>query len=91
MYATIEPLVIGAWYRGIPFKKYEQNINNHESLVFLAGFRQDKFSIGYSYDLTISTLGASSGGARDFTFLRFRTFRIQTEAYEKPQKTAFMP
>jgi len=67
MYVTIEPLVLGAWYRGIPFKKYAQNINNHESLVFLAGFRQDKFSIGYSYDLTISTLGASSGGAHEIS------------------------
>ncbi|CAG5011755.1 hypothetical protein DYBT9275_05018 [Dyadobacter sp. CECT 9275] len=67
LYVTIEPLVLGAWYRGIPFKKYEQNINNHESLIFLAGFRQDKFSIGYSYDLTISTLGASSGGAHEIS------------------------
>jgi hypothetical protein len=48
-------------------RKYAQNINNHESLVFLAGFRQDKFSIGYSYDLTISTLGASSGGAHEIS------------------------
>jgi len=67
LYVTLEPLVLGAWYRGIPFKKYEQNINNHESLIFLAGFRQDKFSIGYSYDLTISTLGASSGGAHEIS------------------------
>ena len=67
LYATIEPLVLGVWYRGIPFKKYEQNINNHEALVFLAGYRQDKFSIGYSYDLTISTLGASSGGAHEIS------------------------
>jgi type IX secretion system PorP/SprF family membrane protein len=67
LYVTIEPLVLGMWYRGIPFKKYEPSINNHESLVFLAGFRQDKFSIGYSYDLTISTLGAGSGGAHEIS------------------------
>ncbi len=67
LYVTIEPLVLGAWYRGIPFKKYEPSINNHESLIFLAGFRQEKFSIGYSYDLTISTLGASSGGAHEIS------------------------
>jgi len=67
LYVTIEPLVLGMWYRGIPFKKYEASINNHESLVFLAGFRQDKFSIGYSYDLTISTLGAGSGGAHEIS------------------------
>jgi type IX secretion system PorP/SprF family membrane protein len=67
LYVTIEPLVLGMWYRGIPFKKYEPTINNHESLVFLAGFRQDKFSIGYSYDMTISTLGAGSGGAHEIS------------------------
>lgn len=67
LYVTLEPLVLGAWYRGIPFKQYEQGINNHESLIFLAGFRQDKFSIGYSYDATISTLGASSGGAHEIS------------------------
>ena len=67
LYATIEPLVLGVWYRGIPFKKYAENINNHESLIFLAGFRQDKFSIGYSYDVTISTLGVGSGGAHEIS------------------------
>ncbi len=67
MYVTIEPLVLGAWYRGIPFKQYDTGINNNESLIFLAGFRQEKFSIGYSYDLTISTLGASSGGAHEIS------------------------
>jgi type IX secretion system PorP/SprF family membrane protein len=67
LYVTIEPLVLGAWYRGIPLKRYAPGINNHESLVFLTGFRQDKFSIGYSYDLTISTLGAGSGGAHEIS------------------------
>jgi type IX secretion system PorP/SprF family membrane protein len=67
LYVTLEPLVLGAWYRGIPFKKYDLGINNHESFILLAGFRQDKFSIGYSYDFTISTLGAASGGAHEIS------------------------
>lgn len=75
LYVTLEPIVLGAWYRGIPFKRYKDpvtnkalnGINNHESLIFLAGFRQEKFSIGYSYDLTISTLGANSGGAHEIS------------------------
>lgn len=67
LYVTLEPLVLGAWYRGIPIKQYAKGINNHESLVFLAGFRQDKFSIGYSYDVTISTLGMASGGAHEIS------------------------
>lgn len=67
MYITYSPLVLGMWYRGIPVKKYEENINNHESLIFLAGFRRDKFSLGYSYDATISTLGVGSGGAHEIS------------------------
>jgi len=67
LYVTYAPLVLGAWYRGIPVKKYAENINNHESLIFLAGYRQDKFSIGYSYDATISTLGVGSGGAHEIS------------------------
>jgi type IX secretion system PorP/SprF family membrane protein len=67
LYVTYAPMVFGAWYRGIPVKKYAENINNHESLIALVGFRQDKFSIGYSYDATISTLGLGSGGAHEIS------------------------
>lgn len=67
LYVTYSPMVFGAWYRGIPIKKYASNINNHESLIFLVGYRQDKFSFGYSYDATISTLGLGSGGAHEIS------------------------
>ena len=67
LYLTYSPIVLGAWYRGIPFKKYAPNINNHESVIGLVGFRQDKFSFGYSYDLTVSTLGMASGGAHEIS------------------------
>ncbi len=70
LYFTYEPLVFGLWYRGLPLKSIEGNINN-ESIVFLMGFKQvsDKeiFNIGYSYDLTLSGLGVSSGGAHEFS------------------------
>jgi len=67
VYLTYSPIVLGAWYRGIPFKKYAPNINNHESVIGLVGFRQDKFAFGYSYDLTVSTLGMASGGAHEIS------------------------
>ncbi len=65
-YLTYAPLTIGAYYRGIPFKKYEQTLNNHDALAALIGWRMDKFSIGYSYDVTISTLG-NSGGSHELS------------------------
>ncbi len=36
MYFTLEPLVLGLWYRGIPFKEVNGFANN-ESLVLLIG------------------------------------------------------
>lgn len=65
-YLTYSPLTIGAYYRGIPFKKYEQTINNHDAVALLAGYRLDKFSLGYSYDVTVSTLG-NSGGSHELS------------------------
>ena len=65
-YLTYSPLTIGLYYRGIPFKKYDQTLNNHDAIAGLIGWRMEKFSIGYSYDLTISTLG-NSGGSHELS------------------------
>lgn len=72
LYFTFEPIVIGSWYRGIPFKNINGFVNN-ESIVLLIGFTQigakDAINIGYSYDYTISKLGPSSGGAHEFSLV----------------------
>lgn len=87
LYVTYSPIVFGAWYRGIPVKKYASNINNHESLIFLVGYRQDKFSLGYSYDVTISTLGVGSGGAHEvslsYTFEKLTPRQPRTRRKDK--------
>jgi type IX secretion system PorP/SprF family membrane protein len=64
LYYTHEPLVVGVWYRGLPFKPLE-GINNHESMIFLLGFTKNNLNIGYSFDYTISKLGIDSGGAHE--------------------------
>ncbi len=66
-YATYSSLTAGFWYRGIPIKKKNITRTNNDALVFLLGFRQDNFSIGYSYDITISSLGFSSGGSHEIS------------------------
>jgi type IX secretion system PorP/SprF family membrane protein len=72
LYFTFEPLVLGTWYRGVPFKNLD-GIANNESIVLLLGFTQlgakDAINIGYSYDYTISKLGAASGGAHEFSLV----------------------
>lgn len=58
------PLVIGVWYRGIPVFK---DLASNDALVFLLGFKVDQFSIGYSYDLTISKLAGFTGGTHEIS------------------------
>lgn len=66
-YATYSPLTLGLSYRGIPLKKVFTKFPNQDAFAALVGFRFDNFSVGYSYDLTISGLGASSGGSHEFS------------------------
>ena len=72
LYFTFEPLVLGTWYRGVPFKNLNGFVNN-ESLVLLLGFvklgAKDAINIGYSFDYTISKLGPGSGGAHEFSLV----------------------
>lgn len=72
LYFTLEPLVLGTWYRGVPFKAVNGFVNN-ESIVLLLGFTQlgakDAINIGYSFDYTISRLGIGSGGAHEFSLV----------------------
>jgi len=72
VYFTFEPLVLGTWYRGVPFKNLDGFVNN-ESIVLLLGFTKigakDAINIGYSFDYTISRLGPGSGGAHEFSLV----------------------
>lgn len=70
VYFTAEPMVLGLWYRGVPFKNVDGFVNN-ESIVLLLGFTKigakEALNIGYSFDYTISKLGIGSGGAHEFS------------------------
>lgn len=63
---------LGIWYRGLPFKKYKPGYPNRESISLLVGLEiPDKnFRIGYSYDLTVSTLRINnSQGAHEVSIV----------------------
>jgi type IX secretion system PorP/SprF family membrane protein len=85
MYFTFEPLVIGTWYRGVPFRKIN-GFSNNESVVFLIGLTKrgpkDVLNIGYSYDFTVSKLGPGSGGAHEFSI----SYSWSTRDPRKPPK-----
>ncbi|MCP9769127.1 type IX secretion system membrane protein PorP/SprF [Lacihabitans sp. LS3-19] len=66
-YVTYTPLTLGLQYRGIPLKKVFSSFPNQDAIAALVGFRFDNFSLGYSYDFTISGLGSQSGGSHEFS------------------------
>lgn len=57
---------IGFWYRGIPLlKAYKPGYSNHDALAILIGLRNDRLTLGYSYDITVSRLNDISQGAHE--------------------------
>ena len=56
VYGQYDQLLAGVWYRGIPTKQYQSDIQNNESMIFQLGWHFSDFSVGYSYDLVISKL-----------------------------------
>ena len=87
-YLTYSPMVLGVWYRGIPLKTYTKDdvsIISHDAAVILVGYRQDNFSIGYSYDATISRLG-STGGAHEISLSYVFTDWIEPRKQGRPRK-----
>ncbi|HIA07076.1 MAG TPA: type IX secretion system membrane protein PorP/SprF [Flavobacteriales bacterium] len=71
VYMTINGIVGGLWYRGIPgLKAYKPGYSNNDALVFLLGYQmKEVISIGYSFDLTISRLTIASGGSHEISLI----------------------
>ncbi len=81
VYVTLEPILLGLWYRGIPIKTFE-GIPNSESIIFMTGVYMGRTTIGYSFDYTISDLGRDSGGAHEISL----TYAFSLNDPRKPPK-----
>lgn len=68
VYFTFEPILLGAWYRGIPFKGLNGS-PNRDAAIAMIGIKKSDLSIGYSFDYTISDLGIGSGGAHEISLV----------------------
>lgn len=69
MHFQYDPIMAGFWYRGIPVAENGEGRTNQDAITFLFGLKFDEFQIGYSYDITISNLGPSSGGAHEVSLI----------------------
>jgi len=65
-YFTLSPILVGAWYRGVPIRQLE-GISNSESVIFMLGFQSKSITFGYSFDYTLSDLGIGTGGAHEIS------------------------
>lgn len=82
LYWYKEPLILGFWYRGIPIINREKR---GDAVAVLAGYKIENFSIGYSYDFTISRLLASTGGAHEISMIyEFKTSRQRKKRHMIP-------
>lgn len=76
LYWHYNPFMLGAWYRGIPLVK---DIPSNDAIAMLAGYQIDQFTIGYSYDVTVSHLAGLTQGAHEisliFNFGKYETPR----------------
>ncbi len=62
-----EPVMVGVWYRGIPIKQNVKDNLSQDAVAMILGLQFSHLEFGYSYDFTVSELGASSGGAHEIS------------------------
>jgi type IX secretion system PorP/SprF family membrane protein len=65
----IDPISIGVWYRGKPFQQNYIGTVNQDALIFTLGLYLSSFTVGYSYDFTISEMSTTSGGAHEISIV----------------------
>lgn len=69
-YLERDPVFAGLWYRGLPLlKAYAPGVANNDAVAAVIGLKVNDWRFGYSYDLTISRLAASTGGAHEITMV----------------------
>lgn len=66
LYGIYHQMMLGAWYRGIPVKHYNNRLQNNESIVGLIGWKIRSLRLSYSYDFTVSKLNIGrTGGSHE--------------------------
>lgn len=69
VYYRTDPLLIGLWYRGLPFKNNEGPRANVDALLMMVGLKVDRIAFAYSYDITISSLAGNTAGSHEISLI----------------------
>lgn len=87
-YYEFSPMILGLWYRGLPMKSNSYGTFNHDALAFVLGFQAGNYKVGYSYDITVSTLGiASSAGTHEVSLV----YQWANKHNQRAKKIRIMP
>jgi type IX secretion system PorP/SprF family membrane protein len=81
-YFFYEPVVVGAWYRGIPIQQNSVDNISQDAVVVILGFQLPKIELTYSYDVTVSELGPISGGAHEVAL----KYKMELVGHSKTKK-----
>lgn len=64
-YYLILPILVGAFYNGVPFDSY-QDITQHQSVSIALGLRFQLLKLEYTYDIDLSAI-SKTGGAHEIS------------------------
>jgi len=63
-----QPLIVGLWARGVPMlNRYKDP--NIDAIIVLVGYKIFSFTIGYSYDITVSPMLGRTGGSHEISII----------------------
>lgn len=70
VYYEYDPVTFGVWYRGLPgLKRNDANRAHHDALALMLGVQIKSLYVGYSYDVTISSLAVNTGGSHEISLV----------------------
>ena len=81
----LQPVIIGLYYRGMPFINNDFGRINQDAVILVAGVEYFNFEIGYSFDLNLSKLDpVTGGGAHEFSLVY--NFKMPRDPYKTPKR-----
>ncbi len=86
----MQPLVLGAYYRGLPFVADGFGNINQDAVIVQVGIEYTGFEFGYSFDIQLSRLDVVSGGGAHEFALHYN-FHLPWRNRHKPRKKLHCP
>jgi len=77
------PFTLGVWVRGIPYLNITKT-PNIDAVIALVGYKIYNFSIGYSFDMTVSPVIGHTGGSHEISINYLFTPNLKSKKRDGP-------